>query len=57
MTRPGIEPRSPGALANTQTARPMSGDLIMIKKKKKKKKKKKTEFAKLSTLQSRLTIE
>ena len=25
MTRPGIEPRSPGRLANTLTARPMSG--------------------------------
>ena len=25
MTRPGIEPRSPGPLANTLTARPMSG--------------------------------
>ena len=28
MTRPGIEPRSPGPLANTLTARPMSGDYI-----------------------------
>ena len=25
MTRPGIEPRSPGPLANTLTPRPMSG--------------------------------
>ena len=25
MTRPGIEPRSPGPLANTLTAKPMSG--------------------------------
>ena len=25
MTRPGTEPRSPGPLANTLTARPMSG--------------------------------
>ena len=25
MTRPGIEPRSPEPLANTLTARPMSG--------------------------------
>ena len=25
LTRPGIEPRSPGRLANTLTARPMSG--------------------------------
>ena len=25
MTRSGIEPRSPGPLANTLTARPMSG--------------------------------
>ena len=25
MTRPGIEPRSPGPMANTLTARPMSG--------------------------------
>ena len=25
MTRPGIEPRSSGPLANTLTARPMSG--------------------------------
>ena len=35
MTRPGIEPRSPGPLANTLTASPMSGtndikDLITI---------------------------
>ena len=30
MTRPGIEPRSPGPLANTLTARPMSGDNIYI---------------------------
>ena len=28
MTRPGIEPRSPGPLANTLTARPMSGIYI-----------------------------
>ena len=27
MTRPGIEPRSPGPLANTLTARPMSSIL------------------------------
>ena len=26
MTQPGIEPRSPGPLANTLTARPMSGN-------------------------------
>ena len=25
MTRPGIEPRSPGLLANTLTPRPMTG--------------------------------
>ena len=30
MTRPGIEPRSPGPLANTLTARPMSGILSII---------------------------
>ena len=30
MTRPGIEPRSPGPLANTLTARPMSGLLQYI---------------------------
>ena len=30
MTRPGIEPRSPGPLANTLTARPMSGKYIYI---------------------------
>ena len=30
MTRPGIEPRSPGPLANTLTARPMSGVYIYI---------------------------
>ena len=30
MTRPGIEPRSPGPLANTLTARPMSGLIIII---------------------------
>ena len=30
MTRPGIEPRSPGPLANTLTARPMSGIIIII---------------------------
>ena len=29
MTRPGIEPRSPGPLANTLTARPMSGNLLI----------------------------
>ena len=29
MTRPGIEPRSPGPLANTLTARPMSGDVLL----------------------------
>ena len=29
MIRPGIEPRSPGPLANTQTARPMSGSYII----------------------------
>ena len=29
MTRPGIEPRSPGPLANTLTARPMSGTLYI----------------------------
>ena len=28
MTRPGIEPRSPGPLTNTLTARPMSGASI-----------------------------
>ena len=28
MTRSGIEPRSPGLLANTLTARPMSGVYI-----------------------------
>ena len=28
MTRPGIEPRSPGPLANTLTARPMSGSVL-----------------------------
>ena len=31
MTRPGIEPRSPGPLANTLTARPMSGEEEMDK--------------------------
>ena len=30
MTRPGIEPRSPGPLANTLTARPMSGILLFV---------------------------
>ena len=30
MTRPGIEPRSPGALANTLTARPMSGLVVVV---------------------------
>ena len=30
MTRPGIEPRSPGPLANTLTARPMSEIYIYI---------------------------
>ena len=30
MTRPGIEPRSPGPLANTLTARPMSGTTTLI---------------------------
>ena len=30
MTRPGIEPRSPGPLANTLTARPMSGTKIDV---------------------------
>ena len=30
MTRPGIEPRSPGPLANTLTPRPMSGNNIYI---------------------------
>ena len=30
MTRPGIEPRSPGPLANTLTARPMSDIYIYI---------------------------
>ena len=30
MTRPRIEPRSPGPLANTLTARPMSGNFIHI---------------------------
>ena len=29
MTRPGIEPRSPGPLANTLTPRPMSGTLYI----------------------------
>ena len=29
MTRPGIEPRSPGPLANTLTTRPMSGKHII----------------------------
>ena len=29
MTRPGIEPRSPGPLANTLTPRPMSGLLLI----------------------------
>ena len=28
MTRPEIEPRSPGPLANTLTPRPMSGYII-----------------------------
>ena len=30
MTRPGIEPRSPGPLANTVTPRPMSGMSFVI---------------------------
>ena len=30
MTQPGIEPRSPGPLANTLTARPMSGLFVDI---------------------------
>ena len=30
MTRPGIEPRSPGPLANTLTARPMSGICVCV---------------------------
>ena len=30
MTRPGIEPRSPGRLANTLTAGPMSGYKIKL---------------------------
>ena len=29
MSRPGIEPRSPGPLANTLTARPMSGVIVI----------------------------
>ncbi len=29
MTRPGIEPRPPGPLANTLTARPMSGIILL----------------------------
>ena len=29
MTRPGIEPRSPGRLANTLTPRPMSGTIYI----------------------------
>ena len=29
MTRPGTEPRSPGQLANTLTARPMSGNIYI----------------------------
>ena len=29
MTRPGIEPRSPGPLANTLTAWPMSGNIYI----------------------------
>ena len=33
MTQPGIEPRSPRPLANTLTARPMSGSLIIIRSK------------------------
>ena len=33
MTRPGIEPRSPGPLANTLTARPMSGKLLVMRSK------------------------
>ena len=31
MTRPGIEPRSPGPLVNTLTPRPMSGKKTNIK--------------------------
>ena len=31
MTRPGIEPRSPGPLANTLTAGPMSGRYINLR--------------------------
>ena len=38
MTRPGIEPSSPGPLANTRLTRPMSR--FFYKKKKKKEKKK-----------------
>ena len=30
MTRPGIEPRSPGPLANTLTPRPMSGVCVCV---------------------------
>ena len=29
MTRPGIEPRSPGPLVNTLTTRPMSGTIYI----------------------------
>ena len=29
MTQPGIEPRSPGPLANTLTIMPMSGQYIL----------------------------
>ena len=32
MTRPGIEPRSPGPLANTLLIRPMARKLINLKK-------------------------
>ena len=32
MTQPGIEPMSPGPLANTQTIVPMSGGIDISKK-------------------------